>query len=165
MHFLAVFWQLCPFVLEHRVTLACLFCIKAIIYVSLASLMAVVSYLLTLLVVVTTYRYGQPMTDALYGAAFALAPFLAVCAGAMVTPRWLSRWFVRVAGSVAGVFPIWFYLQHGLSGDWSGDLLLFVATSLVGSIAAVKLISRDCLDHPVRTIRMRVTGDPTGVAM
>jgi len=165
MHLLVFFGQLCPFVLEHRVTLACLFCIKTIIYVSLASLMAVGSYLLTLLVVVTTYRYGQPMTDALYGGAFALAAFLAVCAGAIMTPRWLSRWFVRAAGGIAGVFPIWFYLQHGLSGDWNGDLLLFTATSLVGSIAAVKLISRGWLDHPVRNIRTRVAGDPKWLAV
>jgi hypothetical protein len=147
---LAFAFTVSPLVFEHRLVLALVFCVKTIAHVSFAVLVAVVSYGLTLLAVVTSYRYGQPSADILYSFGFGLATFLAVCTGSIVMPRWLSWHFVPAAVGFSAVFPISLFLRHGISGDWRGGFLWYLAGSLAGSLGAVRLIYLGRSDQRVR---------------
>ena len=131
-----------PLIFQHPLTIACLFWVKTIIHVSLAFVVTVGSYGFALLAMVDTYSNSQPFADALYGFAFALATLLAVCGGTMVAPRWLARIFIPVAGGSAAMFPAWLYLHHGLAGDWRSAFLWYLAASLAGAIAAMRLIAQ-----------------------
>lgn len=152
MLFLAFAFNVSPLVFKHRLVLTCLFCVKTLICVSFAVLVTVVSYGLTLLSVMMTYRYGQPLADALYAFAFALATFLAVCAGTIVMPRWLVWGFVPAAGGFAAMFPMCLFLRHGLSGDWRADFIVYLVSSLAGAAAATRVISPGTCRQPVRNL-------------
>ena len=136
-----------PLILQHRLVVACLVCVRTIIHLLFATLVTVGIYGLVLLTMVDIYPNGQPLADVLYGFGFALATMLAVCGGTMAAPRRLARRSTPAASGLAAMFPVWLYLHNGLGGDGRAVFLWYLAGSLAGSIMAMRLLARASAPH------------------
>jgi hypothetical protein len=95
-------------------------------------------YFAVLLAFVASCKPNQPMGGVVDGVRFAIATLLAVIAGTLVSPKWLSRIIIRGVCALSILFPLGVSVDFAIAGTWHAICLLYLLGSIGGGYAVAR---------------------------